>query len=49
MIQRIAKRDLPAVDADKLFNLAPGEVYGPYMFGKYYCISKSNGKKIRSK
>jgi len=41
----IAKKDLPAVDADKLFNLAPGEVYGPYMFGKYYCISKSLGKK----
>jgi peptidyl-prolyl cis-trans isomerase D len=41
----IAKKDLPAIDADKLFNLAPGEVYGPYMFGKYYCISKSMGKK----
>jgi peptidyl-prolyl cis-trans isomerase D len=42
----VAKKDLPAVDADKLFNLAPGEVYGPYMFGKYYCISKSMGKKL---
>jgi peptidyl-prolyl cis-trans isomerase D len=42
----IAKKDLPAIDADKLFNLAPGEVYGPYMFGKYYCISKSMGKKL---
>ncbi|HEX9152596.1 MAG TPA: peptidylprolyl isomerase, partial [Flavobacterium sp.] len=42
----IAKKDLPAVDADRLFNLAPGEVYGPYMFGKYYCISKSMGKKL---
>ncbi|MFE3847298.1 peptidylprolyl isomerase [Flavobacterium sp. LB3P45] len=41
----IAKKDLPAVDADKLFNLASGEVYGPYMFGKYYCISKSMGMK----
>ncbi|MFV8322233.1 peptidylprolyl isomerase [Flavobacterium sp. LS2R12] len=41
----IAKKDLPAVDADKLFNLAPGAVYGPYMFGKYYCISKSMGMK----
>lgn len=41
----VAKKDLPAVDADKLFNLAPGEVYGPYVFGKYYCISKSLGKK----
>ena len=41
----IAKKDLPAVDADKLFNLAPGAIYGPYMFGNYYCISKSMGMK----
>src|SRR6187431_170574 len=41
----VAKKDLPAVDADKLYNLAPGEVYGPYIFGRYYCISKSLGKK----
>ncbi|WP_348800455.1 peptidylprolyl isomerase [Flavobacterium adhaerens] len=41
----VAKKDLPAVDADKLYNLAPGEVYGPYVFGKYYCISKALGKK----
>lgn len=42
----VAKKDLPAVDADQLFNLAPGEVYGPYVFGDYYCISKSLGKKL---
>ena len=41
----IAKKDLPAVDADKLFNLPAGAVYGPYIFGKYYCISKSLGMK----
>lgn len=41
----VAKKDLPAVDADKLYNLASGEVYGPYVFGKYYCISKSLGRK----
>ena len=41
----IAKKDLPAVDADKLFNLAPESVYGPYMFGKYICLSKSLGKR----
>ncbi|TRX35288.1 peptidylprolyl isomerase [Flavobacterium sp. ZT3R18] len=41
----VAKKDLPAVDADQLFNLAPGAVYGPYVYGKYYCISKSLGKK----
>ncbi|MBP6758182.1 MAG: peptidylprolyl isomerase [Flavobacterium sp.] len=42
----VAKKDLPAIDADKLYNLAPGEIYGPYMFGKYYCISKSLGRKV---
>lgn len=42
----VAKTDLPAIDADKLYNLAPGEIYGPYMFGKYYCISKSLGRKV---
>ncbi|OYX86070.1 MAG: peptidylprolyl isomerase [Flavobacteriales bacterium 32-34-25] len=42
----VAKKDLPAVDADQLFNLAPGAVYGPYVFGDYYCISKSLGKKL---
>ena len=41
----IAKKDLPAVDADKLFNLAPGEVYGPYVVGQYICVSKSLGMK----
>ena len=41
----VAKNNLPAVDADKLYNLAPGEVYGPYVYGKYYCISKSFGRK----
>ncbi|MBX9808407.1 MAG: peptidylprolyl isomerase [Flavobacteriaceae bacterium] len=42
----VAKKDLPAVDADKLYNLAPGEIYGPYVFGKYYCLSKSMGRKV---
>ncbi len=41
----IAKKDLPAIDADQLFNLAPGEIYGPYVFGNYYAISKSLGRK----
>jgi peptidyl-prolyl cis-trans isomerase D len=41
----IAKKDLPAVDADKLFSLPAGAVYGPYIFGNYYCISKSLGMK----
>ncbi len=42
----VAKKDLPAIDADKLYNLAPGEIYGPYKFGNYYCVSKSLGKKL---
>ncbi|WP_310377460.1 peptidylprolyl isomerase [Flavobacterium sp.] len=42
----VAKKDLPATDAEQLYNLAPGSVYGPYMFGKYYCISKSLGRKV---
>ena len=41
----VAKKDLPAVDADQLYNLAPGEIYGPYVHGKYLCISKSLGRK----
>jgi len=39
----IAKKSLPATDADQLFNLAPGAIYGPYKYGNYFCISKSFG------
>ncbi|WP_338408833.1 peptidylprolyl isomerase [uncultured Flavobacterium sp.] len=42
----VAKKDLSAVDADKLYNMAPGEIYGPYVFGSYYCVSKSMGRKV---
>ncbi|AWG21199.1 peptidylprolyl isomerase [Flavobacterium faecale] len=42
----IAKNRLPAVDADKLYNMAPGEIYGPYVNGDYYSISKSLGRKV---
>lgn len=41
----VAKKDLPAEHAEALYNLPQGEVYGPYVFGQYYCISKSLGKK----
>jgi len=41
----IAKKDLPVEHAEALFNTAPGQIYGPYMFGDYYCISKGMGKK----
>lgn len=41
----VAKNALPAVDADKLFSLPAGAIYGPYVYGKYYAISKSLGFK----
>ena len=41
----VAKKDLPAEFSDVLFNLPAGEVYGPYMRGQYYCITKSMGRK----
>lgn len=41
----VAKKDLPVENAEALFNLPQGEVYGPYMRGPYYCISKSLGRK----
>lgn len=41
----VSKKDLPAEHAEALFNLAPGQVYGPYTFGQYYCITRSLGKK----
>ena len=41
----IAKKDLPIDHAEALFNAAPGAIYGPYVFGDYYCISKVMAKK----
>ncbi len=41
----VAKKDLPAADADALFALPVGEVYGPYMNGNMYCITKVMGRK----
>jgi peptidyl-prolyl cis-trans isomerase D len=41
----VAKKDLPAEHADAIFNLPAGEIYGPYMRGNYYCISKVMGRK----
>jgi peptidyl-prolyl cis-trans isomerase D len=45
----IAKQDLPAEHADKLFALPAGEIYGPYINGKYYCLSKFMGRKAGAK
>lgn len=41
----VPKNSLPAVDADKLFSLPAGAIYGPYVYGRYYAISKSLGFK----
>ena len=45
----ISKQDLPAESAEQLFNLPAGEIYGPYMKGDYYCISKALGRKAGAK
>jgi peptidyl-prolyl cis-trans isomerase D len=42
----VAKKDLPVEVAEQLYNLAPGAIFGPYMAGKNYCISKSLGRKV---
>lgn len=41
----VAKKDLPAEHADALFNLPVGGIYGPYMRGDYFCVSKMMGRK----
>ncbi len=41
----VAKKDLPADVAEQLFSLPAGEIFGPYMRDKYYCISKGMGRK----
>ena len=45
----ISKQDLPAEHAEQLFNLPAGEIYGPYMRGNYYCLSKGLGRKAGAK
>lgn len=41
----VAKKDLPAQFADQLFALPEGQVFGPYMNGNLYCISRLIGRK----
>ncbi|MBN8643209.1 MAG: peptidylprolyl isomerase [Flavobacteriales bacterium] len=43
------KQELPVESAEQLFNLPVGQIYGPYMNGKYYCISKAMGRKSGAK
>ena len=45
----VTKQELPAEFADALYNLPVGEIYGPYVNGKYYNISKAMGKKLGAK
>jgi peptidyl-prolyl cis-trans isomerase D len=45
----VTKQDLPVEHADNLFNLPAGEIYGPYVNGKYYCLSKAMGRKAGAK
>ena len=45
----VAKQDLPAENAEELFNLTAGQVSSPYMYNGYYCISKSLGRKAGAK
>ena len=45
----ISKQDLPAEHAEKLFALPVGEIYGPYIKGNLYCISKAMGRKADAK
>ncbi|RYZ76866.1 MAG: peptidylprolyl isomerase, partial [Proteobacteria bacterium] len=41
----IAKKDLPTEHAEALFNLPVGAIYGPYMQGQYYAITRGMGRK----
>ncbi len=40
-----AKKDLPAVFADSIFNLEKGAIYGPYRDGEYFKLTKMIDKK----
>lgn len=41
----VAKKDLPAESAEQLAATPVGGIYGPYMRGDFYCISKVMAKK----
>ncbi|RZJ71607.1 peptidylprolyl isomerase [Flavobacterium sp.] len=41
----IAKKDLPTAHAEALFNLPAGQIYGPYMQGDYYAVTRAMGRK----
>ncbi|RZJ76086.1 MAG: peptidylprolyl isomerase [Flavobacterium sp.] len=41
----VAKKDLPLEHAEQIYNLAPGQVYGPYIDNGYYKLTKMMKKK----
>jgi len=41
----VAKKDLSPEFGEQLFNLAPGQVYGPYIEGGYYKLTRLVGRK----
>lgn len=41
----VAKKDLPLEHAEALYNLAPGQVYGPYVDNGFYKLTKMMGRK----
>ena len=45
----IAKTDMPAEHAESLYSLEKDAVYGPSIFGDYYALSRSLGKKAGAK
>ncbi|MEC4004620.1 peptidylprolyl isomerase [Flavobacterium sp. SUN052] len=45
----VTKQDMPAEFADQLFALPQGEVFGPYISGNYYYLSKAMGRKAGAK
>ncbi len=45
----VGKSDLPAEHAEQIFNLAEGQIYGPYQYGDYYALSRSMGRKAGAK
>lgn len=46
------KSDLPLEYQEQLFNLTPGEVFGPYYFNDHYCltrlVNKKQGEKVKA-
>lgn len=44
----VAKKDLSPEFGEQLFNLAPGQVYGPYVEGNYYKLSRLVGRKANA-